>query len=130
MRASSIPPTAPHRLIVEGVDDKWSVINLLAQHGCDWQLPTPGLPYIDAAGSDDAALKALPTTIKSYSRVGIVLDADLSAPSRWQAVAAKHLCAGSQPPLCAASRRTGPVVDRLEAHRRVAHAGQSERGQT
>jgi hypothetical protein len=31
------PVSSPYRLFVEGPDDKWSIINLLARHGYDWE---------------------------------------------------------------------------------------------
>lgn len=81
MKPSRIPSSSPHRLIVEGPDDQWSIVNLMAQHGCDWAAPTPGLPYVSAAGGVEAALEALPIAAKSCARVGVVLDADDVSPA-------------------------------------------------
>lgn len=77
---------SPHRLIVEGRDDQWSIIALMAKHGWDWNGDAAHLPYIDNAEGFDKALKALPVSVRTYSRVGIVLDADLVPMDRWSAV--------------------------------------------
>ncbi|EIJ42292.1 hypothetical protein BegalDRAFT_1398 [Beggiatoa alba B18LD] len=73
------------RLIVEGIDDQYTVINLLARHGVDWNNKKTRVEIDNAKGWTEA-LTALPTTIKSYERIGIILDADLSVENRWQSV--------------------------------------------
>ncbi len=79
-------PNHDYRLIVEGRDDKWSIINLTMKHGWDWDRPDPHCPYIDDATSDRQALEGLVVALRSYKRVGIVLDADIAADRRWQSI--------------------------------------------
>ena len=86
MSGSRVKESAPHRLIVEGRDDQWAIIALTAKHGWDWERPGPHYPYIHNAEGVEPALEALKVTILSYSRVGVVLDADLAPDNRWQAV--------------------------------------------
>jgi hypothetical protein len=83
---SKIKPNAPHRLIVEGRDDQWSIIALTAKHGWDWDKPDAEIPYVDNAEGVNNALEALPAAIKSCSRVGIVVDADTSPTNRWEQI--------------------------------------------
>jgi hypothetical protein len=78
--------TARHRLIVEGRDDKWSIIALTAKHGWDWDNADPWYPWIADAQNDIRALEALPVAALSYDRVGIVLDADIAVSDRWQSI--------------------------------------------
>jgi hypothetical protein len=76
----------PHWLIVEGRDDKWSIIELTARHGWDWANPEPHYPWIEDAEGDTRALDAFPVALLSCRRVGIVLDADLAPRDRWRSV--------------------------------------------
>lgn len=76
------PRNAPHRLAVEGTDDKWSIVNLLAQHGTDWD-HTPGLPFVHVHEGVSGLLKELPTALKSLKRFAVVLDADDDLRTRW-----------------------------------------------
>ena len=75
---AKVKSNAPHRLIVEGRDDQWSILALTARHGWDWNNPAKHLPYIDNAEGIEKALEALAITVRTYARVGIVLDADLA----------------------------------------------------
>ncbi|HYN77366.1 MAG TPA: DUF3226 domain-containing protein [Lamprocystis sp. (in: g-proteobacteria)] len=77
---------APHRLLVEGRDDQWSIIELTAKHGWDWDNPAPHYPYVVDAKGDTLAMEALPLAVRSYRRVGIVLDADFAPERRWQSI--------------------------------------------
>jgi len=86
MTAAKVKPNAAHRLIVEGRDDQWSIIELTTKHGWDWNNPGPHYPYIDDAKGDTLALEALPVTLRSCRRVGIVLDADIAVGDRWQSL--------------------------------------------
>lgn len=86
MSGARVKPNAPHRLIVEGRDDQWSIIQLAAQHGWDWDNPGPHYPYVEDAKGDRPALEALPVAVRSYRRVGIVLDADIAPADRWQSL--------------------------------------------
>lgn len=73
------------RLIVEGVDDQYTVINLMARHNVDWENKKTRIE-IDNAKNWTEALKSLTTTIKSCEKTGIILDADLNLTGRWQSV--------------------------------------------
>jgi hypothetical protein len=73
----------PYRLIVEGVDDLYSIINLMGRHGLDWEAPSPALPHLESATGIDELLKALPRAALLYERFGIVVDADLDHAHRW-----------------------------------------------
>lgn len=73
------------RLIVEGIDDQYTVINLLARHGVDWNNRKTRVEIDNAKGWTEA-VKTLAITIKSTECVGIILDADLNLMNRWQSV--------------------------------------------
>ncbi len=77
-----------YRLLVEGPDDAWSVINLLARHGYDWDNESTVRPFVKAAGGKDVILHGptLRASAKSYDRLGIVVDADLAPLDRWKAL--------------------------------------------
>lgn len=81
-----ILPTSPARLLVEGTDDKFSIIEFTQRHGLDWELPTPSLPYVHACGSDEQVLADIPAAVNSYARLGIVLDADDAPIARWERI--------------------------------------------
>jgi hypothetical protein len=76
---------SPYRLIVEGPDDQWSIINLLRRHGYDWDDSRILRPFVQAAGGIDELLRpaGLSAAIKTCAKLGIVIDADLSASDRW-----------------------------------------------
>lgn len=89
----------PHRLVVEN-KDAHAIIHLMAAHGVNWDDFGNDAPYIDLAGDwvkardgFEAALRA-PT----YRRVGVVLDADASADSRWASLRNVLTRAGWSPP--------------------------------
>jgi hypothetical protein len=89
---------APHRLIVEGRDDQWSIIALTTQNGWDWNNPAAYLPYIDNAEGVENALEAIAVSVRTYARVGIVLDADIGPMDRWTSVRSRLLPSGLQLP--------------------------------
>ncbi len=82
----AVKDTASNRLIVEGRDDMHSIIGLTKRHGWNWDTPQAHVPYIQNAEGVEQALAAIAVTVRSYKRVGIVLDADLSLAFRWDAV--------------------------------------------
>jgi hypothetical protein len=92
--------SSPYRLLVEGKDDMFSIINLLKRHGYDWDKVAP-VPFVHDANGIDSLLESLPLALKSYVRVGIVVDADLSLADRWKCVhtilAANGIAAPNQP---------------------------------
>jgi len=73
------------RLIVEGIDDQYTVINLMARHGIDWENKKTRIEIDNAKGWTEA-LATLITTIKSCEKTGIILDADLDLTRRWKSV--------------------------------------------
>lgn len=92
----------PHRLIVEGSDGH-TVIQLAMKHGCNWDKATPGgLPYIHAAGGIDKVLAEIPTSVVTYRRLGIIVDADEMPRAQWKRVveklASKDIIAPQEPP--------------------------------
>jgi hypothetical protein len=66
----------PYRLLVEGQDDKFTVINLLARHGIDWDAQQPALPFVDETEGIESLLSQLPIALESKERLGIVVDMD------------------------------------------------------
>lgn len=77
-------PSCPNRLLVEGKDDQFAVINLLIRHGYNWA-SSEG-PYVSDCGGVTEMLTTLPVAVKSYQRVGAIIDADLSLTDRWSQV--------------------------------------------
>lgn len=73
----------PYRLLVEGSDDKWSVINLMARHGVDWNNSSLPLPYIHDSKGIEQLLDSLEAAAKSYRTLGVLVDADLEPKDRW-----------------------------------------------
>lgn len=79
------------RLIVEGRDDMFSIISLMSKHGWIWDDAYDHIPFVQDAGGGDDAIKSLPIAIKSCSRIGIVVDADMNCTSRWDQIKAKAI---------------------------------------
>ena len=77
---------SPYRLMVEGPDDQWTIINLLGRHGYDWENDRTIRPYVEATGGIEKVLvkTTLSTALKTYERFGLVIDADLAPTNRWQ----------------------------------------------
>lgn len=76
----------PSRLIVEGPDDQHTIVHLTRARGVDWDSDGSSAPYIQSAGGIDSALQQISASLKVVRRLGIVLDADDSASSRWEDV--------------------------------------------
>jgi hypothetical protein len=95
---AKVKRNAPHRLIVEGRDDQYSIIALTTRNGWDWDKPTPYLPYIDNAEGVENVLSAIAVSVRTYPRVGIVLDADIAPLDRWNAVRTRLLPSGLELP--------------------------------
>ena len=91
---AKVKPNAPNRLIVEGRDDQWSIIALTTRHGWDWDKPAPHLPFLDNAEGVDKALEALNVAVRSYQRIGIVVDADIAPNNRWNQIRDRLMAAG------------------------------------
>jgi hypothetical protein len=79
-----MPPakSSPFRLLVEGKDDLHSVTGLLQRHGYDWNANV-NAPFVYNAEGIEPLLEALPLAIKTYARVGVIIDADLRPTDRW-----------------------------------------------
>jgi hypothetical protein len=94
-----MPPDASsaYRLLVEGRDDKYSITNLLQRHGYDWN-DSALAPYVHDCGGIDPLFEVLPLALKTYVRVGVVMDADLSPTNRFERVAAILKASGITPP--------------------------------
>jgi hypothetical protein len=115
MTAAIVRSSAPHRLIVEGRDDQWSIIELTAKHGWDWHNPAAHYPYVEDAKGDTQALEALPLAVRSYRRVGIVLDADFAPERRWQSISDRLSGEGFAMP--GQPDPAGTVVERADGKR-------------
>lgn len=86
----SNPPlkNAPHQLLVEGPDDMHTVIQFMKRQGYDWEDATFSPPFIRNCKGVEGLLDLLKLILKnpSYTRVGIILDADENLESTWQSV--------------------------------------------
>lgn len=73
------------RLLVEGRDDLASIAGLMARHGYDWDKASTTRPYIVDCKGVDNVLEELEIALESpaYTRLGVVLDADLDLDRRW-----------------------------------------------
>lgn len=89
-----VPKDAPHHLLVEGQDDLHSVIHLLRHHGVDWDTPDPQAPYIEDCKSIDRLLDAIEAGVRTYERLGILMDTDFPPTARWSQVQERLTRAG------------------------------------
>jgi len=78
-----VPEDAPNRLIVEGPDDQHSLLHLMRRHGVDWDNPGPQLPHVRDSGGYEKLLVSLEVCVRTYTRLGIVIDADVDPQGRW-----------------------------------------------
>ena len=79
-----VPENAPHRLIVEGPNDKHTIIHLMKLAGLDWDKPDPRAPFMEEAGGYEKALESVGISIKTrYERLGIVIDANRNPADHW-----------------------------------------------
>jgi len=94
-----MPPSSksPFRLVVEGTDDKNTIIHLLARHGLDWDAQR-GLPHVAQTDGIHQLLEQITVLVRSYPRVGLVLDADESPLDRWHQVRDRLRSAGATVP--------------------------------
>jgi len=74
---------SPYRLLVEGPDDKHSVIHLMKRHGVDWDDATVLLPCVHDCGGFSPLTSSLGVSSKSYRRLGIMVDANADMAHRW-----------------------------------------------
>jgi hypothetical protein len=83
---------SPHRLVVEGIDDQYSIINLLTRHGYNWD--ATGSPFVHKAEGIDKLLESLAVALKTYERLGVVVDADVDLAARWEQIRGRIRAAG------------------------------------
>lgn len=115
-----MPPlraSAPHRLIVEGKDDLHTIIHLTRSRGINWDAPDPRLPYVYDAGGIDRVLDAIPVSVKTHDRLGLVVDADHSLEDRWRAIQGRLHEAGVELP--ATPSIDGTVIVRTTRPHRI-----------
>lgn len=109
---------SPNRLLVEGRDDQWSIISLLARHGVDWEARSPaGLPYVHDSGGCEPLIASIPASAKTFHRLGIVLDADNSVIEKWARVCSP--LAKSQIVTPSAPEVGGTIVPGITVDRKV-----------
>ena len=80
------PPddNSPCQLLVEGPDDKHSILQLLVRHGFNWDDESIYRPHVKDMKGVEKLLEALHVTLKGpYDRIGVVVDADSRLPNRW-----------------------------------------------
>ena len=94
-----MPPakSSPFRLFVEGKDDLHSITELLQRHGYDWN-NNEFAPFVYDSGGIEPLFEALPAALKTLVRVGVVIDADLSASNRWARIETILEASGIAPP--------------------------------
>jgi hypothetical protein len=82
------PKNSPYRLLVEGPDDQHAVTHLMKRHGFDWDDARLTRPFIESSKGVSELLDSTrrSTDAKSYSRLGLVIDADLKIAQRWAQV--------------------------------------------
>lgn len=78
-----IRENSPFRLLVEGPDDRHSVIHLMKRHGINWDDPQVVLPCVYDCGGLDPLLASLGVAAKSYGRLRFVVDANADMQNRW-----------------------------------------------
>lgn len=71
------------RLIVEGKDDQMAITALLRRHGFDCGSHPKFDPVIQPAEGVDELLRLSETSVKTYDRLGFVLDSDENVEARW-----------------------------------------------
>jgi hypothetical protein len=76
---------APARLLVEGRDDKHSVIHLMMRHNMDWDSVVEA-PYVSDCEGVEPLLELVPISAKSYPRLGVIIDANNEMQARWNSV--------------------------------------------
>ncbi len=84
------------RLLVEGIDDKHSVIHLLARHGFDFDDGAKRPVDVDDYGGIDKLLQGVVTATSTYPRVGVIIDADHPPFDRWAQLGGGLMRAGEE----------------------------------
>lgn len=115
-----MPPrdNSPYRLLVEGLDDKYSVVNLMARHGFDWDNVQITRPYISISEGVENLLQGFPVAVKSpYDRLGVLVDANTDVTNRWVQLRDRASSVGLELPGLPVQR--GTIVDGLRPQSRV-----------
>lgn len=90
------------KLRVEGKDDQHAIVQLLIQHGIDYNTkPWPAnYPEFVESGGVTEMLDGMKLSIEAAGRksIGFVLDADSSLQSRWESVCGRLRKVGFEPP--------------------------------
>ena len=109
-----MPPSSnsPFRLLVEGKDDLHSVIQLMKAKSYDWDDAASIRPYVHDAKGIDEVLDQIPAAVKTYRRLGIVVDADDDLAARWASLQSRLSAAGF--PLPAVPDENGTIVETLD----------------
>ncbi len=81
-----ISESLPYRLLVEGADDKHSIIPLMQRHNVNWDDTKEPMLYICDCGGFDPLVKSIKVSVKTYKRLGIIVDANSNLFQRWQQV--------------------------------------------
>ncbi len=72
------------RLLVEGPDDRHTVIHLMQRHVDDWDTRAEPVDVSETGGFPPLRDSALPNLLSGgYTHAGVVVDADASASKRW-----------------------------------------------
>lgn len=87
-------PALKRRLLVEGRDDQWAIGALMIKHGVDFGSRAPFDPEIKSAEGVPNLLEAIGPALKTYDRLGIVVDADQDPHARWAAVRGRLTVSG------------------------------------
>jgi len=93
-----ITESAANRMLVEGRDDKHSVIHLMRRHSIDWESGEKDLPWIQDCGGFDSLVGSVTVSAKSYSRLGILVDANTNINKRWNRIRSKLKATGISAP--------------------------------
>ena len=82
--------TVRPRLYVEGINDKWPLINILIRRGLDYDNKPwpPQYPEIEMVGDVEELLKVVRTAIPvaGGQAIGLVFDANDDPVKRWQQI--------------------------------------------
>ena len=109
----------PNLLIVEGADDRHSVVGLM-QHHINWPTEPRDWPVYIALGGSSSEILAdgyLSTELKASNVkvLGVVLDADLNAHGRYQRI--QQLISSLFPTLPSSMPQDGLVIENLDGKR-------------
>lgn len=105
-------------LWVEGKDDRYTILSLLARHGISLH-ERQGPVILKEGKSDRGVLQNMATSAKAPTRrpVGYVIDADMSLANRWDAIRNNlhglEIQLPEQPPACGLIRESPNGVYRL-----------------